>query len=100
MVMDERWTDLINKFLDMRDKKLMDIYFSLRLMFIREGWSEKDLENVPYYPQGIMSGFQKFSDEKSRLFFEVKAFFNIDFNEFATFIQQRLLKINEKTPLE
>jgi hypothetical protein len=90
----------IDKFLDSRDKDLMDIYYSLRLMFMREGWSEKDLEKPPYYPTDIMKGFQKFSDEQSRLFFEIQGFFNLDFNEFVSHIQPRLLKINEKTPLE
>jgi hypothetical protein len=90
----------INKFLDSRDKELMDIYYSLRLMFMREGWSEKDLEKPPYYPQDIMRGFQNFSDEQSRLFFELKGFFDIDFNEFTSYIQPRLKKINEKTPLD
>jgi hypothetical protein len=98
--MKEQWEKTINKFLDLRDKELMDIYLSLRLMFMREGWSEKDLEKPPYYPQDIMKGFQKFSDEQSRLYFELKGFFNIDFNEFVYFIQPRLLKINEKTPLD
>lgn len=91
---------IIDKFLDTQDKELMDIYLSLRLAFIREGWTEKDLERPPYYPTDIMKNFQKFSDEQKRLFFELKGFFNIDWHEFLDYIKPRLLKINEKTPLD
>jgi hypothetical protein len=96
----ERKDLIVNKFLDIQDKDLMDIYFSLRLAFIREGWSEKDLEKPPYYPNDIMRNFQRFSQEQNRLFFELKGFFNLDWHEFLDYIKPRLLKINEKTPLE
>jgi hypothetical protein len=96
----ERKDMIIDKFLDIQDKELMDIYLSLRLAFIREGWTEKDLERPPYYPTDIMINFQKFSDEQKRLFFELKGFFNIDWHEFLDYIKPRLLRINEKTPLD
>jgi hypothetical protein len=97
--MDEKRYNTISKFLDITDKELMDIYYSLRLMFMREGWTEEDLKSIPYYPRDIMTTFQKFSQEKDRLFFEVKNFFNLDHNEFIEHLQQRMKEIDKKTPL-
>jgi hypothetical protein len=92
--------EILSKYLDYASNKLEDIYYALRLAFIREGWTEKDLEKPPYYPNDIMLNFQRFSDEQSRLFFEVKDLLGIDWGTFTDYIMVRLQKINEKTPLE
>lgn len=92
--------NIINRYLDYAAKELEDIYYALRLAFIREGWTEKDLEKPPYYPNDIMRNFQKYSQEQNRLFHEVKDLLNIDWNTFTDYLMIRLQKINEKTPLE
>ena len=92
--------EIFDKFMDNSAKRLEDIYYQLRLSFIREGWSEEDLENPPYYPQDIMENFQKFSEEQSRLFFESKGFFDIEWEEFTDYLSNRLQRIDKKTPLD
>jgi hypothetical protein len=81
------------------DNKLQKIYRKLRHCFKREGWSEEDLKNPPYYPQDIMSYFQEFSSEHDRLFNELKMFFNIEHNEFTDFLKKKMKHIDEETPL-
>ena len=82
------------------DKDLLETYRDLRRAFQREGWTEKDLERPPYYPNDIMRNFQKFSSLRDKLFFELKSFFDIDHNEFVDYIQNKLKKINLEIPLE
>ena len=35
-------------------KDLENIYFEMRKVFQREGWTQKDIEKPPYYPQDLM----------------------------------------------
>ena len=90
---------IFDKFMDNASKRLEDIYYELRLSFIREGWTEEDLKNPPYYPQDVMKNFQKFSEEQKRLFFESKGFFDIEWDEYIDYLMNRLQKIDKKTPL-
>lgn len=92
--------NVLDKYMDIAGKELEDIYYALRLAFIREGWSEKDLESPPYYPSDIMRNFQRFSSERDRLFFEFKNMVNLEYNEFTNFLQDRLKLIDDKTPLD
>ena len=92
--------NVLDKYMDIAGKELEDIYYALRLAFIREGWSEKDLESPPYYPSDIMRNFQRFSSERDRLFFEFKNMVNLEYNEFSNFLQDRLKLIDDKTPLD
>lgn len=81
------------------DDELLSVYLELRHAFKREGWSEEDLKKPPYYPQDIMYNFQKFSSLQSSIFFELKSFFGIDFNEFTDYLQNKLHEIDKQTPL-
>jgi hypothetical protein len=81
------------------DKNLMSIYRKLRQCFQREGWTEEQLENPPYYPQDIMKYFQEYSNEHSKLFNEVKSFFDIDHNDFVVYLRKEMSRINDETPL-
>jgi len=83
------------------DKDIVETYRDLRRAFQREGWTEKDLEKPPYYPQDIMANFQKFSRLHEKLFLELKGFFpDIDHNEFVDYLQDKLKEINLEIPLE
>ena len=83
------------------DKDILETYRNLRQAFQREGWSEKDLEKPPYYPQDIMSNFQRFSNLHSKLFHELKSFFpDIDHNEFVDYLKGKLQIIDSETPLQ
>ncbi|MDB0072703.1 hypothetical protein OAA60_00380 [Porticoccaceae bacterium] len=90
---------IITKYLNIVSKDIADVYYALRLAFIREGWSDKDLEKPPYYPNDIMRNFQRFSNEQNKLFFELKGIFDIDFTEFNEYLTVILQKIDDKTPL-
>ena len=82
------------------DKELLSIYRELREEFQKEGWTEKDLEKPPYYTRNIMSLFEMFGRERSRLINELKTFFSdIDIEEFTDYIQHSMIKINKETPL-
>jgi hypothetical protein len=91
--------NLIPKYLEITSRDIADIYYALRLSFIREGWSQKDLEKPPYYPNDIMRNFQRFSVEQNKLFFDLKGIFDIDFNEFNKYLSVILQRIDDKTPL-
>ena len=92
----EKYIDKLNA-----DKELQDTYRKLRHAFNREGWTEEDLVSPPYYPQDIMSNFQKFSDLRNKLFHELKTYFDIiDHNEFSHYIGNRLKLIDLEIPLE
>ena len=91
---------IITKYLNIVSKDIADVYYALRLAFIREGWSDKDLEKPPYYPNDIMRNFQRFSNEQNKLFFDLKGIFDIDFTEFNEYLTVILQKIDDKTPLK
>jgi hypothetical protein len=81
------------------DKELQSIYRKLRNCFKREGWSEEDLVKPPYYPRDIMRYYQAFSGEHSRLFNEVRMYFDIDHNEFIDYLKKEMKQIDDETPL-
>lgn len=80
-------------------QRISEIYLKLRQYFQKEGWSEEDLENPPYYSAELMSLYESFGAEQRNLFRQLKDFFDIDEDEFKDFIKSVLLKINEITPL-
>ena len=83
------------------DNELAQTYYNLRKAFKREGWTEEDLKSPPYYPTDIMRNFQKFSDLRNEVFFEIKSFFgDVDHNEFSDYLMDKLKIIDLKTPLE
>jgi hypothetical protein len=91
------------KYLEVIDelKELKSIYRELRLAFKREGWTEKDLENPPFYPRDILVNFQRYSDEQNRVFHLLKDFFDIkDFNEYTDYLKEILHTIDLEIPLE
>jgi len=81
--------------------KLEEIYFRIRLVLQREGWSDKDLERPPYYPQDLMSLYHKFQNERDVLLNTIKEYgFDVDSNEKINYIQIKLKKIDNITPLK
>lgn len=82
------------------DEKLLNIYRRLRKEFQKEGWSEKDLEKPPYYTRKIMELFDEFGVENKRLEMEINSYFGrIDLSDYLDYIQTKLKKINDETPL-
>lgn len=81
-------------------EKLEEIYFRIRLVLQREGWSDKDLERPPYYPQDLMTLYHKFSNERDTLLKTIKDYgFDVDSDNLLNYLQNRLKKIDEITPL-
>ena len=83
------------------ESELASIYRKLRHAFNREGWSEEDLKNPPYYPQDIMNGYQKMSylinDLKSEL---ISYFGDVDNEELTNYIISKLKHIDSEIPLK
>lgn len=83
------------------ESELAVIYRKLRHAFNREGWTEKDLERPPYYPQDIMNGYQKISNLIGDLRSELKSYFgDIDNDEFTDYLHSKLKHIDLEIPLE
>jgi hypothetical protein len=83
------------------DKRLLDIYRQLRHLFKKYKWSEKDLENPPFYTNDMMELHSYFNIEKNNLLKELKLYFgNIDLDEVTGYIENEMLKINKETPLD
>jgi len=81
--------------------KLEEIYFRIRLVLQKEGWSDKDLERPPYYPQELMSLYHKFHNERDLLLKTIKEYgFDVDSNDLINYIQIKLKKIDNITPLK
>ena len=81
-------------------KKLEEIYFRIRLVLQREGWSDKDLERPSYYPQDLMSLYHKFQNERDVLLKTIKEYgFDVDEQEVGNYIIDKLRHIDDITPL-
>jgi hypothetical protein len=79
---------------------LLDIYLSIRMIVKDLGWSEQDLENPPFYPNNLMSAFQRFEEKNKYLFNDTKQFTNVSWNEYLSYVQPLMKKIDELTPLD
>ena len=83
------------------ESELARVYRKLRHSFNREGWSEEDLKNPPYYPQDIMNGYQKMSYLINDLKSELKSYFgDIDNEEFTDYLHSKLKNIDLEIPLK
>ena len=77
------------------------VYRKLRHAFQREGWSQDQLEKPPYYPQDIINCYQKISDLVTSLKSEIKSYFgDIDYDEFGTYLHNKLKHIDLEIPLK
>ena len=82
-------------------RELLDIYLELRQHFQELGFGEKELESPPTYTEKMMRLFHKFEDTRNFLFRQIKDYgFDVNWNEFNEYIQPKLKKINELTPLK
>ena len=82
-------------------KELEKTYFKIRKVFQREGWTQKDIEKPPYYPQDIMNYYQKISNLVNELRSELKSYFgDIDNQELTDYIISKLKHIDSEIPLK
>jgi hypothetical protein len=81
-------------------QRLSELYLEIRQYFQSQGWSEKDLEKPPYYENRLMKLYHNFGDEQKALFQQVKDLgFDVDWNDFTSYLTPILQNINELTPL-
>ena len=81
-------------------KELEEVYFKLREVFQREGWTQKDIEKPPYYPEELMfyhSRIQPLIREIDQTISDYG--FNVDGNELHYYIMDKLSHIDDITPL-
>jgi hypothetical protein len=80
---------------------LEEIYFRIRLVLQREGWSDADLEKPPYYPQDLMTLFHKFQNERDKILKTILEYgFDVDNDDLLNYIQIKLKTIDNITPLK
>ena len=81
-------------------KDLEQVYFEMRKIFQREGWSEEDLKSPAYFPQDLLLLHSKFQPKRREIFQTIKDYgFDVDRDEVHYYIMDKLSHINDITPL-
>lgn len=81
-------------------KDLEQVYFKMRKIFQREGWSEEDLKSPPHFPQDLLLLHSKFQPKMREIFQTIKDYgFDVDRDEVHYYIMDKLSHINDITPL-
>ena len=81
-------------------RELEDTYFKIREIFQREGWTQKDIERPPYYPNDLMRLHSKFQPKMREIFQTIKDYgFDVDGQEVSHYIINKLSHIDDITPL-
>ena len=82
-------------------QRLTNDYLELRQYFQSQGWSEKDVERIPYMTADLIRLVDNVRYEQKALFKQLKdiGFEDVNWSEFTNFIQPILQKINDITPL-
>jgi len=79
---------------------LIETYYELRKEFKKEGWTERDLEMPPYYPNGVMMRYGNFNSQKAKVFNLIRSYgFKTDYDDYVHYLQNILKVIDENTPL-
>lgn len=95
----EAWKILVKE-LDLTED-LEENYFKMRKIFQREGWTQKDIERPPYYPNDLMVLHSKFQPKMREIFQTIKDYgFDVDGQEFHYYIIDKLRHIDDITPLK
>ena len=82
-------------------RELEDTYFKIRKIFRREGWTQKDIERPPYYPNDLMflhSKVQQLIQETDQTIRDYG--FDVDEDEVSYYIIDKLRHIDYITPLK
>ena len=91
------------KFVDTLEltKDLEQIYFEMRKIFQREGWTQEELASPRYYPQDLMVLHRKFTPKMREIFQTIKDYgFDVDRDEVHNYIIDKLSHIDDITPLK
>lgn len=80
--------------------KLEETYFKIRKIFQKEGWTQKDIERPPYYPDNLMYLHSKFKPLIWEIDKTIRDYgFNVDEDEVRNYIMDKLRHIDDITPL-
>jgi hypothetical protein len=75
-------------------------YFKIREVFQREGWTQEDVEEPPYYPSDVMTLYRQFRPLIQEIEQTIRDYgFNVDGNEVKDYIKGKLSYIDDITPL-
>jgi hypothetical protein len=81
-------------------KDLENIYFEMRKVFQREGWTQKDIEKPPYYPQDLMFLHSELPPLIREIDKTIKDYgFDVDGTKVHYYIMDKLRHIDDITPL-
>jgi hypothetical protein len=81
-------------------KELEETYFKIREVFQREGWTQKDIEKPPYYPEELMFYHSRIQPLIREIDKTIKDYgFDVDGDEVHYYIMDKLHHIDEITPL-
>lgn len=79
---------------------LEELYFKMRKIFQREGWTEKDLTSPRYFPQDLLRLHSKFAPKISEIIQTIRDYgFDVDKSEVNEYIIKKLSHIDDITPL-
>lgn len=81
-------------------RELENTYFKIREIFQREGWTQKDTERPPYYPNDLMFLHSKFNQLVRETDRTIRDYgFDVDEEEVSNYIIDKLSHIDDITPL-
>jgi hypothetical protein len=81
-------------------KNLEEIYFKMRKIFQKEGWTEKDIEKPPYYPQDLMFLHSELPPLVREIDQTIKDYgFDVDGTKVHYYVMDKLRHIDDITPL-
>ena len=81
-------------------KELEKTYFKIREILQREGWSQRDIEKPPYYPNDLMFLHSRIQPLMREIDQTIRSYgFNVDGDEVHYYIMDKLHHIDEITPL-
>ena len=81
-------------------KDLENIYFEMRKVFQREGWTQKDIQKPPYYPQDLMFLHSELPPLVREIDQTIKDYgFDVDGTKVHYYVMDKLSHIDDITPL-
>ena len=79
---------------------LEELYFKMRKIFQREGWTQEELSSPRYFPQDLLKLHSKFAPKVSEIIQTIRDYgFDVDKSEVNEYIIKKLSHIDDITPL-
>ena len=81
-------------------EEIEKIYFKIREVFQREGWTQEEVEKPPYYPNDLMFLHSKFQPLMKEVHQTIRDYgFKVDGDDIHYYIMDKLRHIDDITPL-